>query len=111
MLDPKQAEPHGELIMKSLLSLSALPLAAMCTVAFVLTVKPALVAAAEGNSSSNEYCRMDYVSGMRQCGFATLEQCKAATSGREGDCARNPFLGRSEQAYAHAPEGGQRTRK
>jgi hypothetical protein len=29
---------------------------------------------------------------MLQCGFDSLEQCKATSSGRGGDCQRDPFL-------------------
>ena len=51
-----------------------------------------------------EYCREDYSSGMRQCGFATVEQCVAMISGRGGSCSRNPFLADASASYAHAPK-------
>ena len=51
-----------------------------------------------------EYCREDYSSGMRQCGFATVEQCVAMISGRGGSCVRNPRLSEASTSYAHAPK-------
>ena len=38
-----------------------------------------------------DYCKMDYAAGMRNCGFASLEQCQATMSGRGGHCFANPF--------------------
>ena len=55
---------------------------ALCTAAFVSL--SALVAQA------GEYCSTN-TSGMRGCGFSSLEQCKAAMSGLAGTCARDPY--------------------
>lgn len=40
---------------------------------------------------------------MLQCGFETLAQCQDMSSGRGGDCFRNPSLGGAADAYAYAP--------
>jgi hypothetical protein len=41
------------------------------------------------------------------CGFNTLAQCQAMSSGRGGDCLRDPSLGDMRSAYAFAPKHGQ----
>jgi hypothetical protein len=50
-----------------------------------------------------EYCRKDVTAFMLQCGFDTLAQCQDMSSGRGGDCVRNPSLGDAANAYAYAP--------
>jgi hypothetical protein len=40
-----------------------------------------------------EYCRRDVIGYTLSCGFETLAQCQAMSSGRGGDCARDPSLG------------------
>jgi hypothetical protein len=42
-------------------------------------------------ASNTDYCRTDITSGMRGCGYTSLEQCHAMSSGRGGDCYPNPF--------------------
>ena len=54
-------------------------------------------------ASADEYCRWDVTSHMKSCSFDTLEQCQAMSSGRGGDCARDPFLGNATNAYAYQP--------
>ncbi len=58
-----------------------------------------------------EYCRKDAVSYMLSCGFDTLAQCQDMSSGRGGDCLRNPSLGDAASAYAYAPTARQHRRK
>jgi hypothetical protein len=50
-----------------------------------------------------QYCRRDVTAAMLQCGFETLAQCQDMSSGRGGDCFRNPALGGAADAYAYAP--------
>jgi hypothetical protein len=75
----------------------------------------ALVAlATPASAGPNEYCRQDVTSGMRSCSFATMEQCRAMSSGRGGDCYRDPLLPQAGTtgAYAYAPpHGGKRATK
>jgi hypothetical protein len=71
----------------------------MTTALFAL----ALVAMATP-AAAYEYCRQDITSGMRSCSFSTLEQCQAMSSGRGGDCYRDPFLSNSSSAYAYQPK-------
>ena len=56
--------------------------AALSTLAFVGFAAPPALA--------GEYCSVN-TSGMRGCGYATLEQCKATMSGGLGSCMRDPF--------------------
>jgi len=55
-------------------------------------------------ASAGEYCRWDVTSHVRSCSFDTLEQCQATSSGRGGDCARDPFLASPSAAYAYQPK-------
>jgi hypothetical protein len=79
--------------MKKLLTLSA---AAIVYAAFVGIAAPAA-------AKDYEYCRRDVTAYMLQCGFETLAQCQDMSSGRGGDCLRNPSLGGAASAYAYAP--------
>ncbi len=49
------------------------------------------------------YCRRDVSSFTQSCSFDTLAQCQALSSGRGGDCYRDPFLSDASGAYAYAP--------
>ena len=91
--------------MNQLLSLRTIPLAALCCATFVLTAKPAPVTAAQ--PSKDEYCVNN---GSGQSCAATLEQCRAASSGIGGSCFRVPSATSPANAYAQAP-GGQRHRR
>jgi hypothetical protein len=58
-----------------------------------------------------DYCRHDVTSGMRGCGYTSLEQCQAMSSGRGGSCYENPFPegasasgNASSNAYAYQPK-------
>jgi uncharacterized protein DUF3551 len=70
-----------------------------------------LSAAAPVAAREYQYCREDYSSGMRQCGFDTVEQCVAMISGRGGSCVRNPLLSEASASYAHAPKRHGNTRR
>ena len=56
--------------------------AALSTLAFVGFAAPPALAGG--------YCSVN-TSGMRACGYATLEQCKATMSGGLGSCMSDPF--------------------
>ena len=84
--------------MQQFFKLSAAPMAGLWAMALVAVATPA-------SAASNEYCRQDVTSGMRSCSFATMEQCQAMSSGRGGNCYRDPFLPQAgaSGAYAYAP--------
>jgi Protein of unknown function (DUF3551) len=79
----RQAETT-ESNMSKILAFSAIAVTALVSVAILEAVQPA-------GAKDYEYCRQDYSSGMRQCGFDTMEQCVAMISGRGGGCMRDPF--------------------
>jgi hypothetical protein len=81
--------------MKTLLTMIGAPIAALWTLAFVASATPA---------SAGEYCRRDVTSYMLSCSFDSLAQCQAMSSGRGGDCLRDPFLADARSAYAYAPK-------
>jgi len=81
--------------MKQLLKMSAAPAAALLAMALVSISTPA---------AAGEFCRQDVTSGMRSCGFDTMDQCKAMSSGRGGDCYRDPFLPDNSNALAYVPK-------
>jgi len=83
--------------MKQLLRMSGAPVTALFALAFVGMATPAAAA-------KYEYCRQDFRSGMRSCGFETMEQCQAMSSGRGGSCYRDPFLTDTSQCYAYQPK-------
>src|SRR5205823_8499172 len=69
--------------MTQLLKLSAAPITMLSALAFVTMATPA---------SAGEYCRKDVTSAVVSCSFDTLAQCQEMSSGRGGDCYRDPFL-------------------
>jgi hypothetical protein len=79
--------------MKKLLTLSAAAIS--CAVFFG--------AAGPAAAKDYQYCRRDVTAFVLQCGFDTLAQCQDMSSGRGGDCLRNPALGGAADAYAYAP--------
>ena len=87
--------------MNKLLSLTA---AAIGCAAVFGTATPAA-------AKDYEYCRRDISSYMLSCGFETLAQCQDMSSGRGGDCIRNPSLGGAANAYAYAPIAGKQRQK
>lgn len=84
--------------MKKLLMITAAPAATLFALAFVAVSTPAAAA------SPTDYCRTDVTSGMRGCGYASLEQCQAMSAGRGGDCYANPFPEKSSSSYAYEPK-------
>jgi hypothetical protein len=86
--------------MKQFLKISAAPAAASFALAFVAMTSPAA-------ASPIDYCRTDITSGMRGCGYSSLEQCQTMSSGRGGSCYENPFPSggsSSSNAYAFQPK-------
>jgi hypothetical protein len=83
--------------MKQFLKLTATPAAALFALALAAMATPA---------SAGEYCRQDVTSAMRSCSFDTLAQCQAMSSGRGGDCYRDPFLADTNTALAYQPKIG-----
>jgi hypothetical protein len=91
--------------MKQFLKISAAPAAASFALAFVAMTSPAA-------ARPVDYCRTDITSGMRGCGYSSLEQCQTMSSGRGGSCSENPFpsggttssSGSSRNAYAFQPK-------
>lgn len=81
--------------MKRFLNLTAAPATALCALAFASFATPA---------AAGEYCRRDVTAGIVGCSFDTMEQCQAMSSGRGGDCFRDPFLP-AGNAFAYAPKG------
>ena len=81
--------------MKQLLKLSAAPITALSALAFVAMATPA---------SAGEYCRKDVTSAVVSCSFDTLAQCQDMSSGRGGDCFRDPFLPNNSSAFAYQPK-------
>jgi len=80
--------------MQQFLKLTAAPATALCALAFVSFATPA---------SAGEYCRKDVTAGIVGCSFDTMEQCQAMSSGRGGDCFRDPSRPASD-ALAYAPK-------
>jgi hypothetical protein len=78
--------------MKKLLSLG---IAATACAAFFATAAPA--------AAKPEYCRRDITGYTLSCSFDTMAQCQEMSSGRGGDCLRDPTLGSASDAYAYAP--------
>jgi hypothetical protein len=74
------------------------------TIASILVRALAYAAiAALASAHTYEFCRTDPESFEQSCSFDTLAQCQAMSSGRGGDCDRDPFLGDAGGAYAYAP--------
>ncbi len=82
-------------------ALSTISVAALAGTAFLGAAEPAA-------AKEYEFCRHDYSSGMRSCGFDTMEQCVAMISGRGGSCIRNPLLAETSVSYAYAAKDHRR---
>jgi len=86
---------RDEMKTKQLLKISAAPAGVFCALAFFSTATPA--------AAQVDYCRTD-TSGMRGCGYSSLEQCQAMASGRGSNCYENPFpQGASAKASSSKP--------
>ena len=55
-------------------------------------------------ATAGEFCRKDITSAVVSCSFDTMDQCQAMSSGRGGDCFRDPFLKDASSALAYAPK-------
>jgi hypothetical protein len=86
--EKKDMSKRFELIVTSVAALGALT--------FVASATPA-------SAHTYEYCRRDIVGYTLSCSFDTMAQCQAMSSGRGGDCLRDPFLKDIGSAYAYAP--------
>lgn len=65
-----------------------------------------------GGAAAGEFCRQDVTGHMTSCGFASMEQCQAASAGIGGDCFRDPQLASKPGsnpagAYAYSPKAPQ----
>jgi hypothetical protein len=65
--------------------------ASLCTLAFMVMAMP--------SAQAGEFCSTNS-SGMRGCGYTSLEQCKASMSGINGTCDRDPFYDNANGANA-----------
>jgi uncharacterized protein DUF3551 len=84
-------------MMKEFLKAATAPAAALlAAMAFGAMTAP--------DASAAEFCRQDVTGHMTGCGFASMEQCQAASAGIGGDCFRDPNLNYSNNAYAYHPE-------
>jgi hypothetical protein len=81
--------------MQSISKMMTLSAAALSTLAFVAMATPA--------AQAGEYCSTNS-SGMRGCGFSSLEQCKASMAGINGTCDRDPFYKDTNSALAYQPK-------
>jgi uncharacterized membrane protein len=94
--------PKGRLLkwrekMKTIAKMITASAAALSTLAFVTIAAPA--------AHAGEFCSVN-TSGMRGCGFSTLEQCQATVSGiGSGPCIRDPFY-KNTNALAYQPKHG-----
>jgi Protein of unknown function (DUF3551) len=59
--------------------------------------------AAPASAHAGAYCLRDVPSYLLSCGFDTMAQCRATSSGIPGDCLSDPFQGWVNGAYAYAP--------
>jgi hypothetical protein len=97
----RTTQRENEMTTKQILKISAAPAAMFCALAFFTTATPAAAAGAV------DYCRNDVTSQVRGCGYTSLEQCQAMSSGRGGSCYENPFPSggsSSKSAYAYQPK-------
>jgi hypothetical protein len=83
--------------MKNFLKLASAPAAALvAAIAFGAINMPA--------ANAGEFCRTDVTGHMTGCGFDSMAQCQASSSGLGGDCFRDPYLNDSKGAFAYLPK-------
>jgi hypothetical protein len=83
--------------MKDFLKLASAPAAALvAAMAFGAINLPA--------ANAGEFCRTDVTGHMTGCGFDSMAQCQASSSGLGGDCFRDPWLKDSNNALAYQPK-------
>jgi Protein of unknown function (DUF3551) len=56
------------------------------------------------DANAAEFCRTDVTGHMTSCGFDTMAQCQAASSGIGGDCFRDPNFNDAKNAYGYQPK-------
>jgi hypothetical protein len=81
--------------MKTISRTMAASAAALSALAFVAIASPA--------AQAGEYCSTN-TSGMRGCGYSSLEQCRASTAGVGGSCGRDPYYQDASTAMAYQPK-------
>jgi hypothetical protein len=81
--------------MKSISRTIAASAAALSTFAFVAIASPA--------AQAGEFCGTN-TSGMRGCGFSSLEQCQASAAGVGFTCDRDPYFTDVSTAMAYQPK-------
>jgi hypothetical protein len=86
--------------MKTLSKMMTGSAAVFGTLAFMAMAAPA--------AQAGEFCMTDS-SGMRNCGYASLDQCHASASGKNGSCGRDPFFKNPADALAQAKPGHTRS--
>jgi Protein of unknown function (DUF3551) len=86
--------------MKTLSKMMTASAAVFGTLAFMAMAAPA--------AQAGEFCVTDS-SGMRGCGFETIEQCHASASGKNGSCDRDPFYKNPTEALAQVKQTHSRT--
>jgi hypothetical protein len=77
------------------------PISRMMTASAAALSTLVIVAVAAPTAQAGEYCSIN-TSGMRGCGYTSLEQCQASTSGIGGTCVRDPYY--SDTALAYQPK-------
>lgn len=82
--------------MKMLSTMMTASAAVFGTLAFMAMAAPA--------AQAGEFCMTDS-SGMRNCGYASMDQCHASASGKNGSCDRDPFFKNPADALAQAKPG------
>ena len=102
---PTNGLPKKDKKMKTLSRMMTASAAAFGTLAFMAMAAPA--------AQAGEFCMTDS-SGMRGCGYTTMEQCHASAAGKNGSCDRDPFFNNassSSNALAYQPKGRAHTAK
>jgi Protein of unknown function (DUF3551) len=79
--------------MKTLSKMMTASAAVFGTLAFMAMAAPA--------AQAGEFCMTDS-SGMRNCGYSSLDQCHASASGKNGSCGRDPFFKNPADSLAQA---------
>jgi hypothetical protein len=82
--------------MKTLSKMMTASAAVFGTLAFMAMAAPT-------TAQAGEFCMTDS-SGMRGCGFESLEQCQASAAGKNGSCNRDPFYQNSSNALAQVKQ-------
>jgi hypothetical protein len=81
--------------MKPILGMMTASAAVLSTLAFVAMATPP--------AQAGEFCATN-TSGMRGCGYSSLEQCRTAMSGIGASCGRDPYYDNASTALAYQPK-------